>query len=70
MDVKELRYQIARSGLTREDLGKLLGVTKTTIHRRLTGKTEWTLTELQKLKEVLELSDETLRQIFFSEKVS
>lgn len=70
MDVKELRYQIARSGLTREELGKLLGVTKTTIHRRLTGKTEWTLTELQKLKEVLELSDETLRQIFFSEKVS
>ena len=70
MDVKELRYQIARSGLTREKLGKLLGVTKTTIHRRLTGKTEWTLTELQKLKEILELSDEMLRQIFFSEKVS
>jgi predicted transcriptional regulator len=65
MDVKELRYQIARSGLTAGKLAEMLSIARETFYKRMNGKLEWKLSEVQKIREILELNDETTRQIFF-----
>lgn len=42
----ELVGEMARRGDTQKTLGKLLGLTNSAISKRLSGKTEWTISEV------------------------
>lgn len=54
--LKEIKYpnlllEIKRYGETQDDLGKLLGKSRTTINFKLSGKSEWTIDEIEKICE-------------------
>ena len=70
MNIKEYRYQVARSGLSNRQIAKLLGIGIETYYKKLNGKSAWRLVDIQRIREILELSDDKLRQIFFEKEVS
>ncbi len=47
----ELVGEMARHGDTQRTLGKVLGLTYSAIWRRITGKTEWSISEIDKICE-------------------
>jgi len=47
----ELVGEMARRGDTQESLGKLLNLPHSSISRRLTGDTEWSISEIDKICE-------------------
>ena len=54
--LKEIKYpnlilEIKRRGETQDDLSKLLGITRTTFNFKLQGKSEWTISEIEKICE-------------------
>lgn len=56
----ELAGEMARCGETQRTLAKLLGITPNAIWRRLTGRTEWTINEIDKICEHYQKSYEDL----------
>ena len=48
-----------------EDLAEALGISITTFNYRLNGKSDFTRTELQKIRERYSLTDEEFIEIFF-----
>ena len=44
-----LSAEVTRSGLTQAELGKILNITPLTISHKMTGKSDWTLSEIEKL---------------------
>lgn len=49
----EIRANLARIGMTQQDLGKRAGLTQSTMSRRMTGETSFTLAELYAICDVL-----------------
>lgn len=45
----ELIGEMAKHGDTQKSIGKLLGITYASVSRRLTGKSEWSILEVEKL---------------------
>lgn len=50
---RNVAAEMARSGLTQIDLAGMLGMHQTALSRRLTGRTEWTLSEAKRVADVL-----------------
>jgi len=67
--VNPIEFKIAqiRAGVSKEEIAKYLGVNPTTVYRKFNGESEFTLSELRKLKELLHLSKEDVERIFFGE---
>lgn len=70
MNFAELKAAMARKGISIPRLAELLGISKKTIYTRFSGDTDFTLKEIKRIAEVLELSDEDILIIFFTEKVA
>lgn len=70
MNILELKGAMARKDISIPKLGELLGISKKTIYSRFSGETQFTLSEIQKIKVILDLTDEELLIIFFREKVA
>ena len=70
VNVLELKAAMARKEISIPRLGELLGIGKQTIYSRFSGKTQFTLIEIQKIRIILDLSDEELLIIFFNPKVA
>jgi transcriptional regulator with XRE-family HTH domain len=70
MNENELRAEIARSGLTMSELAERIGISKSAMHRKVSGITEFRQSELAAIKIVLGLTDRVMARIFFAEKVS
>ena len=68
MDREELEHARKKAGVSREDLCQYLGISVTTYYRKCNGKSEFTLTEIKKIVELLKLDSPVA--IFFPEKVS
>lgn len=47
----EIIAEMARHGDTQISLSKILGITNASISRRLSGKKDWTISEIEKLCE-------------------
>ena len=52
--LKELVYpnlyaEIMRNGEKQQDIGNLLGIAKTTVNHKLSGKYDWTISEIETL---------------------
>lgn len=68
MDKQALQAAIVSRGLTAEKLSKAIGISKSAFSKKINGKSEFTLGEIQRIVEVLAL--ESPIPIFFAQKVS
>lgn len=70
--VNPIEFKIAqiRAGVSKEDIVKYLGVNPATIYRKFNGESDFTLSELRKLKKMLNLTNEDVDRIFFSESLT
>lgn len=66
-NINELKAECVRNGLTLENLATKIGVNPATLHRKLSGETEFRRNELQIIKIILNLNDEKFLSIFFSQ---
>lgn len=64
MNREELRVAIIRKNYTNKQLAKELGIEEATLYLKMAGKTEFTLLEVRKISDILELSNEAFRNIF------
>lgn len=70
MNISELKAAMARKDISIPKLSELLEINKKTMYSRFSGETEFSLSEIKKIAEVLELSNEDILIIFFTEKVA
>lgn len=64
-----IEFKIAqiRAGVSKEDIAKYLGVNPATIYRKFNGESDFTLSELRKLKKMLNLINEDVDRIFLTD---
>jgi len=48
-----IRVELARRKMTQDDLARGLGVNQHWVSRRMTGRTEWTISEVESVSEFL-----------------
>ncbi len=66
MQINELKAEVVRKGLTLGELADLVGMQRTTLWRRLNDPASFTVGEVKKLKETLELNGQRILDIFFT----
>lgn len=65
MDMYLLRYIQKKKGVSVKELCETIGVKDPSCwYKRLSGDVEWTLGDIRKLKNFLELTDQQLKEIF------
>lgn len=65
LDTKKLKAKIVEEGLTQKDLAKKIGVSENTLTRKINGKRDFYIGEIDKICEALHISDNSLKaQIF------
>ena len=68
--INDLKAEITRNGLTFEQLAVALGISRSSLSRKLRGLTTFTHPEMIKLQKTLNLTGEKMVEIFFTERVS
>ena len=69
-NLKLLNDIIDNSGLKKSYIARFLGITKASLYNKLSGKTEFSVSEANKLRILLHLSDRDMNDIFFSSDVT
>lgn len=69
MNTKELKIEMIRHDDTLESLAKYLGISIPTMHRKMTGETNFKQDEMAKIKERYNLSTDRFVEIFYGEGV-
>lgn len=67
INVNELKAECVRNGFTLENLAARIGVNPATLHRKVSGETEFRRNELQIIKLTLKLDNRKFLAIFFKE---
>lgn len=70
MNARELKAQMIRRDIDVDSMCKALGICRTSWFRKITGKTLFTQGELSDIREILDLDDQQVMDIFFSKEVS
>ena len=72
MNTKELQIEMLRHNETGEHLSKYLGITRQTLSRKMSSEnsSDFTQSEIKKIKEHYNLSVERISEIFFDENLS
>lgn len=65
-----LRAKIVEKGFNIDSFCKEAGFVRSTFDRKLTGQTEFDRSEIQKIIDVLELTNDEIRNIFFARVVA
>lgn len=65
MNVNEYRAAVARSGLKNIDIADSLGITPAALWAKAKGKREFRVSEVKKLKNLLDLTWKEVNTIFF-----
>jgi transcriptional regulator with XRE-family HTH domain len=65
----KLKAAIVGSGLNQEQVAENLEMTIATLNYKINNKSEFRASEIKKLSEVLNLTNEEVNAIFFAEKV-
>ena len=68
MQIRELMSELAYNNCNISELAATLGMSRSSIYRKLSGKCDFTCSEIAKIKSKLNMSDETLVKIFFTGK--
>jgi DNA-binding phage protein len=69
VNITELRVEMIRAGKNIEDIAQELGVTPSTLYRKMDGKSDFYLNELKTIKKVLNLSFDDMKRLFFVEEL-
>lgn len=64
-DKNKFRAKIIENGLTTEKVAEKLNINVATLYRKMNGTSDFTRSEIQKLKEILNLDVKTASEIFF-----
>lgn len=67
MRLKELKFEISKKRYGMGEFAELLGLSRSTLFRKINGITEFKLVEIQEIKKLLNLSDQRTIEIFFEE---
>lgn len=70
MNFNDLNAEIARNNLSIPKLANIIGISKKTMYSRMRGQIDFSQSEIAKISEVLNLSDDKILAIFFARKVS
>ena len=70
MDANKLRGKITECGMTVGEFCEKAYFNRSTFDRKIHGKSDFTLGEIQKIAQILKLSEEDLRNIFFAKLVT
>ena len=66
MDELLLRKIIKNKGMKYQFIADKLGISRETLHNKITGKSEFTVTEMRGLTDILKLEFEEIQSVFFS----
>lgn len=64
MNANKLKAKMIENGLTVDKTAELIGVSKSTLYRKLNGRVKLTINEAAQLKHILELTDLEALEIF------
>lgn len=71
VNVGKLKEKIKQSGLDMSQIAKAIGINRATLYRKMDSNgMKFTIGEIQKLIDVLGLSDEEAIEIFFDKEVA
>lgn len=70
MKVNELKAEIVRNEMSIEGLADAIGIGRTTLWRKFNNPDNFTLEEITKIGEILNIDGNRLLEIFFNKKVS
>ncbi len=65
MNVRALMIKLTQNDCTMSDLAKILGISKSSVYRKMSGITEFTRLEIATIKSAFNLNDDDLVEIFF-----
>ena len=65
MNVPMLKKKIGEKGMNVETLAEKVGIDRSTMYRKLNGSISTTVSEANRIKEVLGLTNDEARAIFF-----
>ena len=68
MDRYLLEYHMKSKGISTAEFCESIGMSATTYYRKVNGESEFTLAEIKKTAEILDIKD--IRPIFFADEVS
>lgn len=66
MDFEKLNKRIKKSGLKQEYIAEKLGISRQSLHKKLTGRSQFKQKEVFELSKLLHLSCEESMSIFFN----
>lgn len=66
IDATKLKSKIIENNMTQESLANGIGIGRTSLYRRLTGKKPFLLTEVGAIASILGLSNDEVVEIFLS----
>ncbi len=70
INFRDLKAEITRNGLTQDKLAVELGISRSSLSRKMNGTTTFSHPEMMKLQKTLNLTGEKMVQIFFDQNVS
>lgn len=73
MNINKLRARFVENGLSTEDVARQMGIDRSTLYRKMRGRdgrTTLTISDAQKLAQILGLSPQDINDIFFGGNVA
>ena len=65
MHYNDLKAEMIRKGLSIPKAAEALGISKKTLYQKMRGKTQFKQKEMSALRDILSLSEEQMRELFF-----
>lgn len=69
-DKIRFRQKLLGEGHTLESISKEIGINPATLHRKMTGESDFTRKEIQKITKILNLSSNEMNSIFFAKQLT
>lgn len=67
---RELKAEIYRKGFTITELSSKMGISKTALYNKINDKIKFSIDDVKKIIEFLNLNEEQVYKIFFAKKVT
>ena len=66
----KFRGKVAECRMTLTGLSAAIGINPATMNRKMSGESDFTRSEIQKIRNILNLTDDELNSIFFAEQLT
>lgn len=70
MNKQLLHFIVSKKGYTNEDIAKVLGISRGSYQARLNGSVQFTLKEMNAIRDKLRMTDAEVLGVFFAENVN